>query len=43
MGSYMDQLTKSIRRASDSAWMQLALTAVITAAFMLFIYKSAFA
>lgn len=41
MGSYMDQLTKSIRRASDSAWMQLALTAVITAAFMLFIYKTA--
>ena len=37
----MDQLTRSIRRVSDSLWTQLAGTAVITAAFMLFVYKTA--
>ena len=37
----MDQLTRSIRRVSDRLWTQLAGAAVITAAFMLFVYKTA--
>ena len=37
----MDQLTRSIRRVSDSLWMQMAGTAVITAAFMLLVYEAA--
>lgn len=37
----MDQLTRSIRRISDSIWTQLTVAAVITAVFMLFVYKTA--
>lgn len=37
----MNQLTRSIRRVSDSLWMQMAGTAVITAAFMLLVYEAA--
>lgn len=37
----MEQLTRGIKRASDSLWTQLAGAAVITAVFMLFIYKTA--
>lgn len=37
----MEQLTRGIKRVSDSLWTQLAGAAVITAVFMLFIYKTA--
>ena len=37
----MNRLTKGVRQAADKLWVQLAAAALITAAFMLFIYKTA--